>query len=307
MFNDVLVGVDTRSGGRDAVALARQLVSPDGKLTLVHVDDAGAAIFERNLRFGYDAAGHEATARLLEQERRAAGVDAGLLRVSAASVGEGLHRLAQAHAADLLVLGSCSRGRLGRALLGDDTRDSLNGASCAVAVAPAGYAELERELAVIGVAFDGKPDSIAALAAARELAAQSGAALQACEVVSLPGYAYSSAFVVAWAESIEASVAAAGARLSELDGVDARAVYGVAGEELASFSRDVDLMIVGSRGYGPARRLIYGSTANYLLGHAGCALLVLARSAGPPTGEATGRAGEVADGETSPPAVGATR
>ena len=37
MFKNVLVGVDGRAGGRDAIALASQLANPDGKLTLAHV------------------------------------------------------------------------------------------------------------------------------------------------------------------------------------------------------------------------------------------------------------------------------
>jgi nucleotide-binding universal stress UspA family protein len=304
MFSEVMVGVNTRSGGHDAVALARQLLDDGGRLTLVHVDDAGAPIFERNLRFGYDAAGHEATTRLLDQERRSAGADVGLLRIPATSTGEGLHRLTEAHGADLLVLGSSSRGRLGRAMLGDDTRESLNGASCAVAVAPVGYAELKRDLSVIGVAYDGGAESVAALATARELAAANGAALQACEVVSVPNYAYSSAFAVGWVESIDSVVAAAQQRLDALGGVEGRAVHGVAGEELAAFGRDVDLLIVGSRGYGPARRLIHGSTSNYLLGHARCALLVLRRDA---VAAAKDRRPATPGAESRVPVVGAAR
>jgi len=306
MFNDVLVGVDARSGGHDAVALARQLVSPEGKLTLAHVDDVGPAIFERNLKFGYDAAGHEATTRLLQAERRAAGPEVGLLRVSAGSTGEGLHRLTEAHEADLLVLGSCSRGRLGRAMLGDDTRASLNGASCAVAVAPAGYATLDRDLSVIGVAYDGRPDSRAGLAVARDLAARTGARIEACQVVSPPSYAYSPVGI-GWAENIDAAIAGVKGRLAELDGVDGRVVCGIAGEELASFSRDVDLLIVGSRGYGPARRLIHGSTSNYLLGHARCVLLVLPRAQGSGIPEAGGPARSAVDEESDSHAIGAAR
>ncbi len=290
MFRHVMVGVDTRSGGHDAVALARQLLAPGGELTLAHVDDDYAAVFERNVEFGYDAAGHQETTRLLEHECRDAG--ARLVRIAAGSTGEGLHRLAEEHAADLIVVGSSRRGRLGRAMAGSDTRDSLNGASCAVAVAPLGYAGLDRAPATIGVAYDGGPESVAALEAARELAARTGAAIRACEVVSLPTYAYASIYAVGWAENITASVADAEVRLAELDGVDGHAVYGITGEELASFSRDVDLLIAGSRGYGPARRLIHGSTSNYLLGHARCALLVLPRGAteepsGEPVGVAT--------------------
>jgi hypothetical protein len=37
MFRRVLVGVDGRSGGRDAIALARRLAAPDGVITLAHI------------------------------------------------------------------------------------------------------------------------------------------------------------------------------------------------------------------------------------------------------------------------------
>ena len=37
MFKNVLVGVDGKSNGRDAIALARRLTDPGAKVTLVHV------------------------------------------------------------------------------------------------------------------------------------------------------------------------------------------------------------------------------------------------------------------------------
>ena len=38
MFDNVVVGVHDYEAGRDAVALATDLVSPDGKLLLVYVE-----------------------------------------------------------------------------------------------------------------------------------------------------------------------------------------------------------------------------------------------------------------------------
>ena len=55
-------------------------------------------------------------------------------------------------------------------------------------------------------------------------------------------------------------------------------MYGLAGEELAAFGEHVDLLVVGSRGYGPVRRLVLGSTSEYLERHARCSLLVLPRA-----------------------------
>jgi|ERR1019366_10823383 hypothetical protein len=42
MFANVVVGVDGRQGGRDAIALARQLAAPDAAITLAHVYGGGS-------------------------------------------------------------------------------------------------------------------------------------------------------------------------------------------------------------------------------------------------------------------------
>ena len=65
----------------------------------------------------------------------------------------------------------------------------------------------------------------------------------------------------------------------ELPGVEGHAIYGLAGEELARFGDEVDLLVVGSRGYGPLRRLVLGSTSDFLRRHAHGPLLVLPRAA----------------------------
>ena len=128
MFKNVLVGVDGSTGGRDAIALARLLSYPSGKLTLV---------FVRSSEIAEDVAESE---ELLERERSAADLDADLLSVLSLNPGRGLHEQAERRGADLLVVGSCSHGSFGRAMLSDDTRAALNGAPCAVAVAARGYA-----------------------------------------------------------------------------------------------------------------------------------------------------------------------
>jgi nucleotide-binding universal stress UspA family protein len=57
-------------------------------------------------------------------------------------------------------------------------------------------------------------------------------------------------------------------------------VSGLTGEELAAFGDELDLLVVGSRGYGAVKRLVLGSTSEYLQRHARCSLLVLSRAAG---------------------------
>jgi nucleotide-binding universal stress UspA family protein len=265
MFKNVLVGVDGRPGGRDAIALARLLADPGARLTLALVRDGDTA---------EDIADSE---ELLERERSTAGLDAELLGVVSPSAGRGLHEQAQRHGADLLVVGSCSHGTFGRAMLGDDTRAALNGAPCAVAIASSGFAEHHTAISNLGVAYNGSPESATALSVAQDLAAPTKATVHALEVVSLPPTAYGG-LVAPTIGFIDEILKEASDRMKELPGIDGRAVYGLAGEELAAFGDELDLLVVGSRGYGPLRRFVSGTTSNYLERHARCSLLVLPRT-----------------------------
>jgi nucleotide-binding universal stress UspA family protein len=292
MFKNVLVGVDGRSSGRDAVALASRLTGPGGKLTLAHVH-SGELRPSHAVAPGLLREERAASGDLLEGERSAAGVDAALISIVSSSPGRGLHQQAEDQGADLLVVGSCSRGALGRAMLGDDTRAALNGASCAVAVAALGYSEHPSPIAKVGVGYDGSPESQAALTAARELASQTRAAVHALEVVSVPTYAYIGVVPPAIGESMDLMLKEANSRMQGLPGIEGRAVYGLTGEELAAFGEAMDILIVGSRSYGPVRRLVLGSTSNYLERHARCSLLVLPRV---PAGDPASTGGAQAEG-----------
>lgn len=278
MFKNVLVGVDGRPNGRDAIALASHLTDPDGKLTLAHVH-TGDLRPSHAISPGLVGEEREASHTLLEQERAAADVSAELISVVAMSAGRGLHEQAEEQGCDLLVVGSCSHGAFGRAMLGDDTRAALNGAPCAVAIAPLGYAEHPTPITKIGVAYNSSRESEAALAMARSLAGASGASVHALEVVMIPTVSYGWVAAPVYGESLDMMLEEAERRMKELPDVEGRAVYGLAGEELAAFGDEVDLLIVGSRGYGPVKRLVLGSTSEYLQRHARCSLLVLPRGA----------------------------
>jgi nucleotide-binding universal stress UspA family protein len=272
----VLVGVDGGPHGRDAVALASRLVDRTGKLTLAHVR-GGELPTARSLTSGIPMGAREESQQILERERDAAQVEAELVRVEASSPGPGLHEQAEVQQADLLVVGSCSHGAVGRVMLGDDTRGALNGASCAVAIAAVGYAQHPNPIAKVGVGYDGSQESKAALVLARQLAARTNAAVHALEVVSLPTYAYAGLMPPAIGESVDVMLQEATGRMDALPDVDGHAEYGIPGEELAAFGEKLDILIVGSRSYGPLGRLVHGSTSDYLQRHARCSLLVLPR------------------------------
>jgi nucleotide-binding universal stress UspA family protein len=276
MFNNVLAAVDGQPGGRDAVALAGQLAARGGKLTLGHVY---AWHHNPSIR-GYDHGENAEMTRareLLDATRDEAKLEADLRWIGAESPGRGLHELAEATGADLLVIGSTRWGLIGRVLVGDDTCAALAGAPCAVAVAPAGYRDHPASIRRIGVAYDGSPDSERALAVARTLASDHGAALAAMEVVWFPAYLFGQP-VAEDTTRIDDLLDAARNRVGALRDVQPEASYGQPAEELASWSASLDLLVVGSRGIGPVGRLMHGSTSTELTRRARCPLLVVTRA-----------------------------
>jgi nucleotide-binding universal stress UspA family protein len=273
MFDKVVVGVDERDRGRDAIALARKLIAHRGELTLAHVF-LNAPYAYRGVSVAHHASERARAATLLEAVAAEAGVDAAIRWRVAASIGRGLHELAEIVGADLLVVGSTRRGLVGRVFVGDDTRAALNGAPCSIAVAPAGYADRPPALRQIGVGFDGSPESEQALEVARELAERYHSSLSAFEALSLRSTLGGPAPV---REVIEGEVDKVRSRIAARGGITAHAAFGRAADELAKYSESLDLLVVGSRGYGPVGRLIHGSTSQQLARSAQCPLLVLKR------------------------------
>jgi nucleotide-binding universal stress UspA family protein len=270
MFSNVLVGVDGRQGGRDAIALAIRLAAPGARMTLAHVDP-----IETHPN-GSDP--HADSKRMLSDERAGAAVDAEILAFHGSSAARGLHQLVARRRYDLLVVGASHRGPLGRRVAGDHTVESLHGAPCAVAIAPSGYAP-PSHLARIGVGRDGSPESMRALEAARAIAARTGAAIEPLVVLPMQSLPYGQPIEHRWSEVAKQLTPEDLARLGGVDDLGGQVSYGSPGEKLACFSEDVDLLIVGSRSCGPVGRLFTGSTSNYLARRARCPLLVFPRSA----------------------------
>jgi nucleotide-binding universal stress UspA family protein len=275
-FDNALVGVDGTSSGRDAIALADLLRDDGGRLTLAYVVLTHTPSYQNF----YATPAWEQSREMLEREREAAGVTAELTGMFSPSVGSGLHQLAEDCDADLLVVGSCSRGAVGRVLV-DDARDTVSGTSCPVAVAPHGYGEQRHQLRTIGVAYNDTVEADVALSVARSLAARCGSPVRALTVVTPAsgGLGRWGDFDVGWGEMVNAVEQAAKDRLHSLDGVDGHVAIGPAAEALVAFGDEVDLLVVGSRGFGPLRRLILGSTSLQLTREARCPLVVVPRPA----------------------------
>ncbi|WP_187369102.1 universal stress protein [Baekduia soli] len=280
MFRHGLVGVDGSGGGRDAVALARAL-APE-RLTLVHA--------HRPDRHPWPAghpdpeADRDAARRLLEAARVALGADAELVTVADASPARALQQVAQEREADLIVVGSAHHGAVGRIVLGDVGRVVLHDAPCPVAVAPKDFDGAAPRQVAVGC--DGTPESQAAVDAARDLVATHGGALTVyvvweAPVVPVTGAPGAPAYVSQglperrrWAEETLEET------LARLPGATAgKVLNGRPRIELEAIASRHDLLVVGSRGWGTARRVALGSTSDWLVHHAACPVLVVPRPA----------------------------
>lgn len=283
----LVVGVGGRPEGDDAVTLGKVLAEVTGAAALVATavpwppyslrhEDVGKAL---ELATADEFARITAQMLPLEVECRA---------VADRHPAKALHELAEAEGSALIVVGSSHRGALGRILLGDVGRALLHGAPCAVAVAPRGYADAERRLLRIGVAFDGSPEAWPALETGIGLAERLHASLAVLAVAEPPKYGYSGSIAAidpaalggAERRDTERLLNLGRARVPADLPVEGRVLSGLPARVLAEASGDLDLMICGSRGYGPIRRTVLGSTAHGLMHGAACPVVVLARGIG---------------------------
>jgi nucleotide-binding universal stress UspA family protein len=159
MFENILIGVDGCRGGRDAIALAKQLAAPGARFTLAHVVTGGPVSWWRHHLADERVFDREAS--MLDAERRTAAIPAEIVCVGGVAPGRGLHALAWERAADVIVIGCSKRALLGRVRLGGDARASLDAPPCPVAIAPHGYADTHPPVLDIDVGYDTYPDACA--------------------------------------------------------------------------------------------------------------------------------------------------
>ena len=174
----------------------------------------------------------------------------------------------------------------------------LNGSPCPVAIAPAGYAAQAGSPRVIGVAYDGSEGSETALLEAAALAAEFEASVKLITAVP-PIELY-------WSAEAFAGTIASGDTIREERRNGFRHMLEEAAERLPAEARaatvlqdgrpatviaeeaekGIHLLVMGSRSYGPIRRVMVGSTAIELMRLAPCPVLVIPRGAAAPSAEA---------------------
>jgi nucleotide-binding universal stress UspA family protein len=284
----VIVGIERSERARDALALARRLARALGARLIL------ASVYPIERRRG----GAGAYARALEAEAQAAldwaaqplgGVPHVECRtIPSLSAARGLQELAEAEGALAIVVGSSHPGRLGRLFPGSAGQRLLRGAPCPVAIAPRGHESNPRAaIHRIGVGYAPGPDGRSALRAACALAGRLEATLQVLSVAEPPAVTASIPYGWGYADvettSREALVRDLGRALDEAGEAivaTGEVVEGYADDELARLSDAVDLLICGSRGYGPVDSVLLGSVSASLLRKASCPLLVIPRGAG---------------------------
>ena len=274
VFERVLVGFDGSESALDALALARRLADPSGELLLCHVDVHRAFRLPAHGRAGSDALAQVAgtlPARTVDR--------------SASSAARGLCEVAEEERADLVVLGS-HRGPDGQTTPSTTALRLLQGAPCALAIAPKGMRDDER-LHHVGIAYDGSDEARGALTVAYAVAARDGAAVSIYKAIPRAGMPYAGSV----AQQVDAAMQRA--RLdaqAELDEAADLAPPGVNPEtvlihnEAAAIADEcdgiVDLLVMGSRGYGPVHRVFAGSTSEALMLRATQPVLVVPRAGG---------------------------
>jgi nucleotide-binding universal stress UspA family protein len=219
--------------------------------------------------------------------RPLAGVVAETRAVPCSTIPRCLQEIAAAEGALAIVVGPSHRGPLGRIVPGSVGERLLHGTPCPVAVAPRGYwGKAYAGIKRIGVGYIGVPEAGEALSAALGLAAGADATVRVLSVVE-PARVGSSLYFAAGSRELDATVRADLSRSmrSAIDQlgvpveVSSEVTDGYADDELARLSNEVDLLVCGSRGHGPAGSVMLGCVSTGVLRKARCPVLVVPRGA----------------------------
>ena len=284
----IIVGVERSERSRDALALAQRLArAAHTRLILVAVydRDAPSATVEQGAHAS--ALAEEAESTLEWVARPLAGVRAELRALPYRSVSRGLQQVAANEDALAIVVGPSHRGGVGQVVPGSVGARLLHGAPCPVAVAPRGYwSDAFRPIQQIGVGYVASPEADEALKAAVGLAACAGAAIQVLGVIEP---AATTAPLLLAPSYLEREERTRTQLLHDMhQAIDDAAppmeisrhvVDGYADDELARLSREVDLLVCGSRGHGPLSGVILGSVSSGVLRKSRCPVLVVPRGA----------------------------
>jgi nucleotide-binding universal stress UspA family protein len=243
VYKQVVVGYEENDRGKDAHVLAERIVARDGgELKVVHVEKGSPA--------------------------------------------DTLGALAERGEADLVVLGSTHRAAFGSVSPGSVAEHLLQGARCRLIIAPKGYADEDHSqdrLRVVAVGYDGMAESHAALDEAAILARKFGASMRVIGVQTPVPPMGAAAAAQAGAEAgpdFQTRLHDAAAALEpELRALPVLEKGDPVKKLLEAAEMGVDLLVLGSRGFGPVMRLLIGSVSSRVIRGAACPVMVVPRPA----------------------------
>ncbi|RIX30015.1 universal stress protein [Amnibacterium setariae] len=276
-----LVAAVKGPAGPDVLTFAARWRGASGRpLVVVTVYPAPAPLGAGRVDAEWVAAGREEAERTLDSARAAlAGTDATFRAVPAASAPRGLHEVLEAAGPGAIaVLGSRDAKGVRRTAPGSTAERLLTGAPGPVVLVPWDHEEdPQPPVRRIAVAFIDTPDGRAALEAARRLAKEVAASVDLVSVLPdtlvRPSLGEPRRFAEEQRRDYEASLQAA-ARPDER----VRLLEGPVVDALADLRpADADLLVCGSRGYGPARRVLLGGVSARLLRSARVPVMVVPR------------------------------
>lgn len=291
----VIVGFDGTTSGEDALALALWfsgiLALP---LVVVAVHPSPAAISPARVDAEWVSDRHRLAQQILDDARHLVEARTEPPKqveyriVASSSAAHGLHDLAEELAASVIVVGSGGEGPEERLFAGSTAERLLSGSPCPVAVAPSGIRNRgPGVLKRIGVAYIDTPDANAALEVAARLAQRTTAELRLYTVVAdeaevlplLLGRDAERAFLATAREQYQVALDIAMAGLPPGLRATGKILIGDVVEVLAEMDDDdIDVLLCGSRGYGPVRRVLVGGVSSRLVRRARSPLVVVPRA-----------------------------
>ena len=285
----VLIGVDGSERSEDAVALGRGLALAAGAPVIL-------ATVQRSDALRPDAHSHEillredALSTLVPLAFALDDVDGVELRplVANTSAAHALQELAEHEDAGIIVVGSSHTGRLGRVLPGSTAERLLHGAPCPVAVVPLGYRNhATSEHPVVGCAYRPTEDGEASLGAAEELALALSAQLRVMQVTEPLTRIYDSGEMPLNFAETNASIYAETERalMERVERLSSKVQHegtlysGRPADVLVGLSETVDVLVMGSHGYGPLKAVLLGGVSGRVIRSAACPVIVVPRGA----------------------------
>jgi nucleotide-binding universal stress UspA family protein len=241
LYKNIVAGYEDNERGEDARVLAERVVARDGgELKMVHVEKGSPA--------------------------------------------DTFQALAESGEADLVVLGSTHHAHVGSVAPGSVAEQLLHGARCRLIIAPKGYAQEDHSqdrLRVLAVGYDGMAESQAALEESARLAGKFGGSMRVIGVATpVPAIAAAAAAQAGpgagpdFQTRLNEAVAALPSQLRALPVLE----HGDPVEKLLEAAEaGVDLLVLGSRGFGPVMRLLIGSVSSRVIRAAPCPVMVVPR------------------------------